>query len=244
MGSYPAIRETSATSMLISVIIPALNEELNIERAIHALQKHATGGEIEIIVVDGGSTDRTSELASKAGARVVQSAIRRRSVQMNLGARVATGNVLYFIHSDVIINQDLVADIRDALAKGFAAGCYRYRFDSSRILLRVNAYFTRFDRLWCRGGDQTLFVQKEMFEKIGGFRSDFEIMEDYDIIRRLRKEARFAIIPKDIIVSARKYETNSYLRVQFANFLVFSLYFWGASQSRLVGLYRKLLKYR
>lgn len=230
--------------MALSVIIPAHNEELAIEKAIDALRKHGNNEEVEIIVVDGGSTDRTSQLAQQAGARVVQSAIRRRSVQMNLGAKYATGDILYFIHSDVIINQDFVGDIRGALAEGFAAGCYRYRFDSEHVLLRVNAFFTRFDRLWCRGGDQTFFISKGLFEKIGGFRSDFEIMEDYDIIRKVRKEARFAILPKDIVVSARKYETNSYLRVQFANFLVFSLYFWGASQPTLVRLYKKLLNYR
>lgn len=230
--------------MSLSVIIPALNEESAIEKAIDALRKYGNDEEVEIIVVDGGSTDRTSQRAQQAGARVVQSAIRRRSIQMNLGARYATGDILYFIHSDVIINQDFVGDIRGALGNGFAAGCYRYKFDSGHMLLKINAYFTRFDRLWCRGGDQTFFISKGLFEKIGGFRPDFEIMEDYDIIKKVRKEARFAILPKNIVVSARKYETNSYLRVQFANFLVFSLYFWGASQSTLVRLYKKLLNYR
>ncbi|CAD5247763.1 MULTISPECIES: TIGR04283 family arsenosugar biosynthesis glycosyltransferase [unclassified Imperialibacter] len=228
--------------MTISVIIPTYNEEQNIVRLIESLKRHGDDRSREIIVVDGGSSDATARLAAAAGAVVVKTAIRRRSVQMNLGAEKASGDVLYFVHADVVVEPDYVTDISQSLSLDYESGCYRYRFNSNSVSLRINAFFTRFPFLWCRGGDQTLFITKELFWNLGGFQEDYRIMEDYDIIERIKKKSSFRVIPREIVVSARKYDANSYLRVQFANFLVFSMYFWGASQHRLTSLYKKLLK--
>ncbi|WOK06853.1 TIGR04283 family arsenosugar biosynthesis glycosyltransferase [Imperialibacter roseus] len=228
--------------MTISVIIPTYNEEQNIVRLIESLKRHGDDESREIIVVDGGSSDDTARLAAAAGAVVVKAAVRQRSVQMNLGAEKAGGDVFYFVHADVVVEPDYMTDIFQSLSLGYESGCYRYRFNSNNLSLRINAFFTRFPFLWCRGGDQTLFVTKELFRNLGGFQEHYLIMEDYDIIERIKKKSSFRIMPREIVVSARKYDTNSYLRVQFANFLVFSLYFWGASQHRLTSLYKKLLK--
>lgn len=228
----------------ISVIIPTFNEAENVEKLIRDLTTFGQNALAEIIVVDADSTDQTAAVAHRAGAKVVVSAEAGRAVQMNVGAQKATGDILYFVHADTQINPDFVADIRQALAEGYALGCYRYVFDSPRLMLRFNAYCTRFDRIWCRGGDQTLFVPQTVFSALNGFRPDHRIMEDYDFILRARKQYRFKIIPKNVVVSARKYATNSYLRVQVANFSVFLLYFMGASQNRLVKTYKTLLNYR
>lgn len=163
---------------------------------------------------------------------------------MNTGAQLATGDILYFVHADVTIHPDYIQDILTSVNDGYGAGCYRYRFDSDKTLLKINAYFTRFPAIWCRGGDQTLFVTTKIFRQIGGYDDGMVIMEDYDIIKRVKRKHYFRIVPKDITVSARKYDTNSYLRVQFANFFVFSMYFWGVSQGKLVKAYSKILKYR
>ena len=93
----------------------------------------------------------------------------------------------------------------------------------------------------CRGGDQTLFVTRDLFEKLGGFRNDFVIMEDYDLIQKIQRETSFKIIPKDVIVSPRKYDNNQYLRVNFANFVVFMMYFFGARQQTMISAYKNLI---
>jgi len=131
-----------------------------------------------------------------------------------------------------------------AIGEGYPSGCYRYVFDSDNVMLKVNGYCTRFDRLMCRGGDQTLFITASAFKMLQGYNEHFTIMEDYDFLIRLRKKYRFKIIPKNIVVSARKYETNSWLRVQFANLIVFSMFFLGKHPETMRAVYKRLLKYR
>jgi hypothetical protein len=152
---------------------------------------------------------------------------------MNCGANLAKGEILYFVHADTQIHTDYITDIQQAIIDGYHLGCYRYKFDSTHLLLKINAFFTRFPFIWCRGGDQTLFIQKKDFIKLGCFRYDFQIMEEYEFILRANKSLIFKIIPKNVIVSARKYKTNSYLRVQKANFILMRMFLRGkASQQK------------
>lgn len=227
----------------ISIIIPTLNEASNLSRLIPHLQQHGRKNLREIIVVDGESTDDTLAVAMNSGADQVLTAVQGRAKQMNAGAKAASGNVLYFVHADALPPSSFVKDIVAALEDGFPAGCYRFRFDSSRRILKINAWFTRFDRKMCRGGDQTLFVTRQLFDSLNGFQEDFVIMEDYDFIRRARAENPFKIIPKEVLVSARKYDENSYLRVNLANLYVFTLYRWGASPEYLHKAYLRLIKH-
>ncbi|MCU0325482.1 MAG: TIGR04283 family arsenosugar biosynthesis glycosyltransferase [Spirosomaceae bacterium] len=232
--------------MRISVIIPTYNEAKNIGSLIESLQINGKEHLAEIIVSDSpNSTDDTISVAKKYNAIGVTSLRKGRGFQMNYGATFATGDILYFIHADTKINPDFVSDILQAVSEGFDLGCYRYIFDSNNLLLKINAYFTRFDKIWCRGGDQTLFVTKSAFDKLEGYRSDFLIMEDYDFILRARKFFKFKIIPKNVIVSARKYETNSYFRVQLANFKVMKMFLsQNYSQKEMAEAYQKMLNYR
>ena len=230
--------------MLLSVIIPTYNEAPAIGRLVADLQRHAPPGTAEIIVVDAHSPDGTAAAARQAGARVLLAPQPGRAAQMNHGAAQAAGEVLYFVHADVGIHPEYVADIQRAVASGTAAGCYRFRFDSSHPLLRLNSYGTRFQGLMSRGGDQTLFVTKELFAQLGGFDEHYVIMEDFDFIRRLRRVASFTIIPKDVLVSARKYETNGWLRVQLANLTAFGLFFLKVAPVRIARTYKALLNYR
>ena len=228
--------------MRISVVIPTYNEEENIGGLIGDLRKY--GGEqlAEVIVVDAPSSDRTAEFAEQAGARVIVSAQPGRAFQMNAGARIAQGDVLYFVHADVRIHPDYVQDIQQALHEGYTLGCYRYQFDSPRLILKVNTFFQRYDRIWSRGGDQTLFIPKASFEELGGYCEKHRVMEDYEFIIRARKKYRFKVIPKNIIVSARKYQENSYLRVNLANAVVMWMYFRGVPQQKLIDTYKSIIK--
>jgi rSAM/selenodomain-associated transferase 2 len=230
--------------MTISVIIPTFNEAENITELVNFIRQLRRPEVVEILVVDGGSTDSTCLLAQKSGASVITSDFRSRSVQMNLGAQRALGDILYFVHADVKPVTTFVDDIRESLVEGFESGCYRYIFNSEKFLLKVNAYFTRFDAIMCRGGDQTLYVKKSVFRSLGGFDESYSIMEDYNFIIRLRKKHTFKIIQKDIIVSARKYETNSWFRVQIANLSFFILFFFRRSPREMKQIYKILLTYR
>lgn len=229
---------------LISVIIPTYNEEKNITKTCQRIIDFSDGFTVEIIIVDSpDSTDKTFETAVNLGLIALKSPEKGRAFQMNFGAKHAKGEILYFVHADALVHPDFIKDITSTLQDGYDFGCYRYVFDSTMWLLKINAFFTRFPFIWCRGGDQTLFIRKNDFFLLGGFREDHQIMEDYEFILRAKKHLKFRIIPKNIIVSARKYKTNAYLRVQLANFLVMRMFLQKqATQEEMIKVYKKLLK--
>ena len=229
---------------MLSVIIPTFNEQNNITKLISYLKKNSEEGQIEIIVCDGGSADHTLQDAIDAGAISVLSPKRGRAAQMNYGASLAKGDVLYFIHADTIPPGSFLVDINKAIKENFGLGRYRTRFDSKKTVLKINAFFTRFDFFMCYGGDQTLFIKKDLFFSIGGFNESMLIMEDYEIVSRARGKARYKIIPKSALVSARKYDTNSWFTVQKANYTIVQMYKNGASQTQMVDQYKKMLRYR
>ncbi|MFK8005337.1 MAG: TIGR04283 family arsenosugar biosynthesis glycosyltransferase [Saprospiraceae bacterium] len=227
--------------MKISIIIPTFNEAKNIGQLISHLQKNANENLKELIVVDGGSNDGTCRIAKDAGAKVIICTSKGRSCQMNEGVENSSGEILYFIHADTLPPSSFMTDIQEAIDEGFHMGCYRFKFDSSKKILKFNAYMTRFDKLYCRGGDQTLFVRREVFEDLDGYRRDYKIMEEYDFIVRARRKYNFKIIPKEVIVSARKYEKRSWFRVMLANSIAFQMFKFGASQDALVKTYQRIL---
>jgi len=230
--------------MTISVIIPTFNEAPTIQRLVTEVLANGAGHLAEVLVIDGGSTDQTLELARQGGARALVSPKAGRAAQMNYGASLASGDILYFVHADVRLPATFVSDIRTAVGEGYEAGCYRFRFDSAHPLLRLNSYGTRFRGLMSRGGDQTLFITRPLFDRLNGFNERFVIMEDFEIITRIRQQALFRILPKDVIVSARKYATNSWLRVQIANLTAFSLFFLRISPQKIARTYKAMLNYR
>lgn len=124
-------------------------------------------------------------------------------------------------------------------------GRYRTRFNTHKWYLKINAWFTRFDWFVCMGGDNSLFITRELFDNEKGFNGDMRIMEEYEFCERARtKGASYAILKDTILVSARKYDTNSWWRVQMANRKIVSMYRNGASQEDMVKAYRQMLVYR
>ncbi|MFT7113448.1 MAG: rSAM/selenodomain-associated transferase 2 [Candidatus Azotimanducaceae bacterium] len=226
----------------ISIIIPCLNEEESIEELVAYLTRYGADTVLEIIVVDGQSQDNTLCNAKKAGAICYASPKVGRSAQMNYGVQKANGDIYYFVHADSIPPQTFASDILKQIEAGVPIGCFRFRFDSDKWTLKINSYFTRFDKIWCRGGDQTLFITKNAWDSLQGFK-DFKVMEEYDLIERAKKKYRFVIIPKNTIVSPRKYQFNSYFRVNFANLVLFLMYRYKVPQDRMVNVYKTLIKH-
>ena len=227
--------------MNVSIIIPTLNEAENIGRLLDFFAVNAAPPVLEILIVDGGSSDNTVAIAQAKGAKTLHCSIRSRAAQMNMGAKFAKGEVLYFVHADTLPPPSFVEDILTALKDGLCMGCFRYRFDSPSWLLKCNAWFTRFNALACQGGDKTFFILASVFAELGGYDEQYVVMEEYDFIRRARKKYLTPTLPKNALVSARKYQNNAYFKVQFANLLVFNLFRLGLPPVRLKKIYKQIL---
>jgi rSAM/selenodomain-associated transferase 2 len=230
--------------MRFHIIIPALNEADNLAELLPLLEGELSGNG-QITVADGGSHDHTGCLLARYPAvRHLRCTDCGRALQMNEAALLDSDqhDVLYFLHADARPPRGFLDDIRSSILAGFPTGCFRFRFDSSHPLLAINAFFTRFRGLACRGGDQSLYLTRPAFDRLGGYR-EMKIMEDYDIIQRIwREKIPFRVIPRAVTVSARKYRKNNYLRVQMANLLVFRMYRKGATEEAMISRYRAMLQ--
>ena len=165
-----------------------------------------------------------------------------RAAQLNYGASQTSGDILYFLHADSYPPPGFLADLRRARRQGYGSGCYRLAFDHSHWFLHFIAWCTRLPLLLVRFGDQSLFVQRELFARVGGFRENLLVMEDQEIVRRLQTHGPFQVLPRTVTTSARKYLANGVFRLQAAFTLIAGLYWLGVSQPRLVGLYRRLIR--
>lgn len=228
--------------MKVSVIIPTINEAEIIGQLITHLAQHGGNHLHEIIVADGGSKDGTIEIVEATAAQLIHVGKRSRAIQMNAGAKVATGDALYFLHADSVPPPSYARDIIEAIQNGHSVGSYRFKFDSNTGLKRINSWVTQFGLLVCRGGDQSMFVTRALFDEVNGFDEAYVIMEDFDFIKKARRKTNWYVIPKEIQVSSRKYDQNSYIRVQVANLIAFTMFNFGASVARIKSWYERILK--
>ena len=225
----------------ISIIIPTLNEAAFIGKLLNHLftNSHDPSG-IEVLVIDGGSSDATIQLAKEKGAMVYTSD-RGRAKQMNLGAQKAQGLLLYFLHADTYPPKHFDLHLKKARLSRIEAGCFRMRFATKNLFLRFFAFLTRFNLLICRGGDQSLFVDLDLFKKSGGFDENYQIYEDTEFIGRIVTLATFRVLPEYVVTSARKYQKMGYLYVQFHFAIIHLKNYLGASPGEMADYYRKHL---
>ncbi len=214
------------SSSLLSIIIPTLNEEKNI---IACLESTRNARNIERIVVDGGSSDNTVESARSWGATVITSE-RGRARQMNAGARAATGQFLLFLHADTILPKGYDEEVRRLLLRPHvSAGAFSFRliphssFSLGLIRLATN-WRSRY--LQMPYGDQGIFIRSRIFRKIGGF-PDLPLMEDYEIIRSLRKKGKIITSPLSALTSSRRWHTLGIWKTTFLNTAIVVAYYLG-----------------
>jgi rSAM/selenodomain-associated transferase 2 len=211
--------------MTLSIIIPVLNEEENLKVLLPYLKNNASGN-VEIIVVDGGSTDASVDVAESEGVNLVHSK-KGRARQMNTGAKQASGEVLYFIHADSFPPKGFDRYILDEVKKGNPAGCFQMRFDHNHWWLRLAGWLTKFNWRACRGGDQSQFITKQLFDEIGGYDESYIIYEDNILINELYKRKQFVVIPQWLTTSARRYEEKGIWKLQY--------HFWAIHLKKKLG---------
>jgi rSAM/selenodomain-associated transferase 2 len=221
--------------MLISVIVPTLNEEANLPVTLRQLADHP---DVELIVVDGGSTDQTVTIARHFTPYVFLSHPGR-ATQMNMGARHATGDILLFLHADTFLLPGAIEEIqRRVISDGAVGGAFDLHVDSARRSLRVIASIssTRSRLLRLPEGDQGVFVWRQVFEEFDGI-PEIPIMEDIGLAWRLRREGRLTFIADGLVTSARRWNVNGVLETTLVNWWVTFLYFLGVSPRRLRRIY-------
>jgi rSAM/selenodomain-associated transferase 2 len=225
----------------ISIIIPTLNEADEIAATIQAAFRNDTLGLVrEIIICDGGSEDQTLAIAEQMGAISVVSSRPGRAIQMNIGATNAMGDILLFVHADTRLPLGWSESIHDAVQKGFGAGCFQLGFGHPSWILRIYAWFTRFDMDFMRFGDQGLFVLRDHFKHLGGYREDHRVLEDNELTRRLRASGvAFKVMDKSAITSPRRYLEQGKIRLQLIFAAIYFMWRLGVSQDKLIAFYRR-----
>lgn len=241
----------------ISIVIPMLNEATSIRKLLQYLIENSTATHIsEIIIVDGGSTDRSQEIVKsfiktkqeeklQKGNNFSQQNIlllnseKGRAKQMNFGAKNASGNVLYFLHADSFPPKGFDQFIINEIEKGHTAGCFKMKFNSNHLWLRLASWFTQFSWKICRGGDQSLFITTQLFNTLDGFDEQFVIYEDNDLIYKLFDLQQFVVIQKWLTTSARRYNTNGIWKLQYHFWTIHIKKCLGASAQDLHNYYVK-----
>jgi rSAM/selenodomain-associated transferase 2 len=209
--------------MLISVIIPTLNEEANLPVTMRQL---ADRTDVELIVVDGGSVDRTVEIAKKFTPYVFVDRPGR-ALQMNAGARHATGDILLFLHADTFLLPGAFDELqRRIIGDGAVGGAFDLNIDSPRRLCKLVAKISsrRSRLLRLPYGDQGLFIWRQVFEALGGF-PEIPIMEDLGFVRRLRRAGRLTFIRSGLVTSGRRWNANGVIKTTLVNWWVTLLFF-------------------
>jgi rSAM/selenodomain-associated transferase 2 len=220
----------------VSIIIPVLNEAARVAQAIG---RAWAAGPLEVIVVDGGSRDATCEIAAQCRCQLLEST-RGRGLQQNVGARRAAGAVLLFLHADTWLDPQAISQIHAALRDPrVLVGCFRQRIEADGMLYRLlehgNAWRVR--RRGMVYGDQGIFFRRSWFEEMDGF-PEVPLMEDWLLMRRLRRLSWPILLPGPVHVSPRRWQRNGIIRQTLRNWALVSAARLGVSTERLARFYR------
>lgn len=226
----------------ISIIIPTLNEEVGIITFLTKLQ--ALRPQCELIVVDGGSDDDTAALAEAYVDDVVTSD-KGRSIQMNVGAAMASAETVLFLHSDTYLPDDAIEQIQHAIKKSYSWGRFDIKLSGKHKILLIVAWLMNKRSRWTgiATGDQAIFVKKEMFDRVGGY-ADIALMEDINLSAKLKEKGKPYCSRSRVISSGRRWLSFGIFKTISLMWWLRLRYFLGADPIELERLYRKGLFWR
>jgi len=233
------LRMVIMSTQVMSIIVPAFNEASTIKQFLESLRDRA--GDAEIIVVDGGSSDDTIELARDRCDRCLRSA-RGRARQMNSGAAAAAGDIFWFLHADTEVPADCIQKICDVFRDPeVVGGFFRIRIPSRRFVYRLTDSIAHYAGLLLqmRFGDHGFFCRRAVFREIGGF-PELPLMEDAEFFRELRQRGRIAIVSSRLTSSPRRYEQIGPWSLTLTYGIIALLYFLRVPNPILTRIYRKI----
>ena len=222
-------------NQVISIVIPVLNEAICLDRL---LQSFPYSKDLDVIVVDGGSSDATPAVMRKYPFVRYVHAPTGRGIQLNHGAAIAKGDIFWFLHADSELSEGWKREIRKTMSRSrVIAGCFRLEFDDAHWLLRLFSFFSLWNHPLMTYGDQSFFMRREVFESAGGFK-DYPILEDLEMQCRLRRKGHWYKSSLPLTTSARRFRTMGILQQQLKNIGIVSLYLVGASPFWLSRFYK------
>ena len=230
----------TAPLVKISIIIPVLNEAATLAATLVNIQPAQN---VEVLVVDSGSRDGTVQLAQSLGVKVLSAPICR-AHQMNAGAKAAVGDILLFLHADTLLPAHFDAMVRTALSAAQrtpVGGAFQLRINASLPGLRLVETGVSWRSHWLQMpyGDQAIFLKQDVFHKIGGF-PELPIMEDFELMRRLRRLGPIVIIPEPVLTSGRRWLRLGVWQTTLINQIVIIAYLIGVSPQKIARWYRQL----
>ena len=222
--------------MKLSIIIPSLNEEKYIRKTLDNLA--SLKGNFEVLVVDGGSTDHTLQLVQQFPWVKILSSEKGRAVQMNLGAKSASGEVLLFLHADTLLPPNAYQVVLEHLKdNNMIGGSFFLQFDNDHPVLNFYSWCSKINLEFFTYGDHGIFVRRNVFKKISGYKN-VPFMEDVEIQRRLRREGKFRKVKCGVKTSARRFQKIGMIRQMILNVFLVFLFKVGVPPAKLKVYYK------
>jgi rSAM/selenodomain-associated transferase 2 len=220
----------------LSVIVPVINEEMNLSRIAGCLRSVIEQGH-EVIIVDGGSTDNTLTIAYDITDTIIISK-KGRALQMNNGASVASGDVVLFLHADTLLPENVAEIISDVYVGENFWGRFDVRLSNEKYVYRLIECMMnmRSSLTSIVTGDQAMFFEKNLFDRIGGF-PEIALMEDVEISRQLKKISKPVRLKSKVVTSSRRWETNGVVATVLLMWKLRLYYFFGVSPEKLSQMY-------
>lgn len=219
---------------MISIIIPVYNEEGRIKKTLSALPIR---DDIEVIVVNGGSQDRTLEFVKQFPVKVIECS-KGRAFQMNMGAKAANGDIFLFLHADCLLESGSLETIVSSSGNGYIGGCLSQKIDSRKFIYRLieasGNVRAKFFKIFY--GDQGIFVRRDIFFKLGGF-DKVDLFDDVIFSKKFKKMGRTCILDKRIYTSVRRWDRQGIIKATLINWLVTLGFIFGVSPEKLKKLY-------